>query len=148
VISVGLTLPWLAERDLRAAIRIAPTDPLEALERLDRAADLNPLSPNPKKASGVILARQGRIDEAALQFREALERSPRDSYVELQLGVIESELGRPVDALDHLRRAGVLAPRDAAIREAVAAVFRGRRLDFDSVDRRITRDIDVRLGRE
>ena len=95
----------------------------------------------------MILARQGRVDEAALQFREVLERSPRDSYAELQLGVIASELGQRDEALDHLERATGLAPRDTAIKDSLQAVRRGRTLDFDRLDRRITREIDVRLGR-
>ena len=94
LLSAGLTLPWLAERDLRHVLDTDAANPFDSLDRLDRAAKLNPLSPNFDKASGVILARQGRLDEAALQFRDVLERSPRDSYAELQLGVIASELGQ------------------------------------------------------
>ena len=147
VLSASLTLPWLAERDLRYVLDTDAANPFDSLERLDRAAKLNPLSPNFHKASGVILARQGRVDEAALEFREVLERSPRDSYAELQLGVIASELGRRDEALGHLERASELAPRDTAITDSLEAVRRGRRLDFDRLDRRITRDIDDKLGR-
>jgi tetratricopeptide (TPR) repeat protein len=147
VLSAALTLPWLAERDLRHVLDTDAAAPFDSLDRLDRAAKLNPLSPNFDKAAGVILARQGRVDEAALQFREVLDRSPRDSYAELQLGVIASELGRRQEALAHLERASELAPRDDAIRDSLEAVRRGRRLDFARLDRRITREIDVRLGR-
>jgi hypothetical protein len=147
LLSAVLTLPWLAERDLRHVLDTDAAAPFDSLDRLDRAAKLNPLSPNFDKAAGVILARQGRVDEAALEFREVLERSPRDSYAELQLGVIASELGRPQEALGHLERANELAPRDTAISDSLKAVRRGRTLDFDRLDRRITREIDVRLGR-
>ena len=147
VLSVSLTLPWLAERDLRHVLDTDAANPFDSLDRLERAAQLNPLSPNFHKASGVILARQGRLDEAALEFRAALERSPRDSYSEFQLGVIASELDQPDEALTHLEQASVLAPRDVAIRDSLKAVRRGRRLDFERLDRRITREIDVKLGR-
>ena len=112
LLTASLTLPWLAERDLRHVLDTDAADPFDSLDRLDRAAKLNPLSPNFDKASGVILARQGRVDEAALRFREVLERSPRDSYAELQLGVIASELGQREEALAHLERASELAPRE------------------------------------
>jgi O-Antigen ligase len=147
VASASLTLPWLAERDLRNALRTADTDPLGALDRLDRARGLNPLSANFDKASGVILARQGRLDEAALEYREVLERNPRDSYAELQLGAIASELEQPTEALLHLRRASELAPTDRNIRDSLLAVERGRKLDVNRLDRQITREIDVKLGR-
>ena len=147
LLSASLTLPWLAERDLRHVLDTDAADPFDSLDRLERAARLNPLSPNFHKASGVILARQGRLDEAALEFREALERSPRDSYSELQLGVIASELDQPDEALAHLAEASELAPRDLAIRDSLRAVRRGRTLDFERLDRRITREIDVKLGR-
>lgn len=148
VVSVSLTLPWLAERDLRHVLDTDAADSSDSLDRLDRAAKLNPLSTNFDKASGVILARQGRLDEAAIEFREVLDRNPRDSYAELQLGVIASEHARPDEALEHLLRAAELAPRDLTIRDSLAAVRRGRTLDFAKLDRRITRDIDVKLGRK
>ena len=148
VVSVALTLPWLAERDLRHVLDTDAADPLGSLDRLDRAAKLNPLSPNFDKASGVILARQGRLDEAAIQFREVLDRTPRDSYAVLQLGVIASELGQRDEALEHLERAHELSPYDRVVRDSLRGVKSGRRLDFAMLDRRITREIDVKLGRK
>jgi hypothetical protein len=40
-----------------------------------------------------------------------------------------------------------MAPRDDSIRRSLRAVERGRTLDIDRLDRRITREIDVKLGR-
>jgi O-Antigen ligase len=148
VATASLTVTWLAERDLRTALRTADTDPLGALDRLDRGRGLNPLSTNFDKASGVILARQGRLDEAAIEYREVIERTPRDSYAELQLGAIASELDQRSEALQHLRRASELAPRDRTIRQSLRTVEEGRKLNVNRLDRQITREIDVKLGRE
>ena len=145
--SVSLTLPWLADRDLRHVLDTDAADPFDSLDRLDRAAKLNPLAPTFDKAAGVILARQGRLDEAALRFRDVLARSPRDSYAQLQLGVIASELAQRDEALDHLWQAHELAPHDLVVSDALEAVRRGRTLDFERLDRRITREIDIKLGR-
>jgi hypothetical protein len=61
--------------------------------------------------------------------------------------VIASTLGQRPVALAHLERAARLAPRDQTVLDALRAVRRGRTLDFARLDRRITREIDVKLGR-
>jgi tetratricopeptide (TPR) repeat protein len=146
-LAVGLTLPWLAERDLRKAGRIADVDPEGALDLLDRAASLNRLSATPEKGAGVILIRQGRLGEAEVEFREALERNPRDAYSYLQLGAIASQSGRREEAEGLLERASELAPRDGVIQAAKRRVLRGGELDVARLDAEIRNDIEVRLGR-
>ena len=54
VLLVAMTLPWLAERDLRKARQIAGSDPVGALDRLDRSANLDRLSPVAEETAGVI----------------------------------------------------------------------------------------------
>ena len=145
--AAGLTLPYLAERDLRKGYDLADENPAEALDRFDRAASLNRLSALPIKAAGVVLAREGRYGAAEHEFRRALERDPRDAYSYLQLGAIASQGQRPYPAKRLLAKAVQLAPRDAATIDAWRAVKRGRELNVAELDAKIRKDIDVRLGR-
>ena len=62
VLAVGFALPWLAERDLRDAREVSGSDPELALEKLDRAARLNPLSPTADKTAALVLLRSERYD--------------------------------------------------------------------------------------
>lgn len=147
LLTAGLTLPWLAERDLRKAQEQAASDPEGSLERLDRASSLNPLSALAYQSAGVIHVRAGRLGDAEREFEQALERDPRDAYSYLQLGAIASQGGRRERAERLLARAMELAPRDSVTRDAVRTVARGGELDVTRLDTEIRRDIEVRLGR-
>jgi tetratricopeptide (TPR) repeat protein len=147
LLAIGITLPWVAERDLRRAQDTAGEDPQGALERLDRAASLNRLSPLPDKSAGVIHVRAGRLGEAQESFERALERDPKDSYAHLQLGAIASQGGRREEAIEELEIASELAPRDEIIRTSLRNVRRGGELDVVKLDARIRQDIEIRLGR-
>ena len=92
---ISIVPPWLSEREQRRAIDVAPANPDEALERLDRAAKLNPLSPAPYKTAALVEIRRGRYDAAAAELRRAFERDAGDPDLYLLLGLAESERGRP-----------------------------------------------------
>jgi tetratricopeptide (TPR) repeat protein len=147
MLTIGITLPWLAERDLRRAQDTAGSDPEGALDRLDRAASLNRLSSLPDKSAGVIHVRAGRLGDAQESFESALDRDPNDAYAHLQLGAIASQGGRRERAVELLGRALELAPRDEIIRTSLRNVRGGAELDVVKLDARIRRDIEIRLGR-
>jgi len=121
--------PWLSERDRRAAVDVAATNPGAALKRLDRAAELNPLSPAPDRTAGLIDLSRGRPPAAVRELRQALERDPGDSDLRFLLGLAASEAGRPRQAIRLVREALTLAPRDHVADAVLRELRRAGRLD-------------------
>jgi tetratricopeptide (TPR) repeat protein len=133
LLAISLVLPWLAYRDVDRALKTWPSRPVEARDRLDRAADLNPLSAQPDVTAGAIALRLGRPYTAQRAYGEALERSPRSAFARLQLGALASQLGRPDDAQRLLREAADLNPRDEITSAALERVGTGEPLDAGSL---------------
>jgi O-antigen ligase len=146
VASVGL--PWLAERELRGAREIAATDPSAALAKLDKASDLNPLSPLADKTAAVIERRQGRLGTAERRLRGTLARDPGDPFVFLQLAVIASATDRMPEAVRLIRRARTLNPRDSVTRRVQRQLEAGRYVSPARVDELIVEDVNTRTGRD
>ena len=137
VAGVSLVLPYLAERNVLVAARTWPDDPQRAYERLDRAADLNPVSVRPSLISGSIALRLHDLPRAEAAFAQAIRREPRTQYAVLELGAIASQLGQRRLAERELARAVALAPRDRIARAALARVRAGKRIDVDTLNRLI-----------
>jgi hypothetical protein len=148
LLAATVTPPWLAEREQRRATAIAAANPAAAVERLDRAGDLNPLSPVPYKAAGIIQIRQGRYAAAERSLRRAFERDGGDSGLFLLLGVLASADGRERQALRLVAEAERLAPRDDVTLEALDDLQDGERLDPRVVDEWIREDVRARIGPE
>jgi tetratricopeptide (TPR) repeat protein len=138
--------PWLAERDVERAGQVWAQRPFEAYSRLDRAADLNPLSDRPASVKGSIALRYGDLDRARNAFSDALERNPRDQYATLELGAIASVREDRAEALRLLGRAVALAPRDPTAREALKVVRDGGVVDIDALNARIFSAADQLAG--
>ncbi|HET6448885.1 MAG TPA: O-antigen ligase family protein, partial [Conexibacter sp.] len=75
VAAAALALPWLAEREVAAASSGWQADPAKAFARLNRAADLNPLSARPALVGGVIALELGNARLAQQRFAAALDRN-------------------------------------------------------------------------
>jgi hypothetical protein len=129
LLAMSVVPPWLSQRDHRAAIAAAETNPEAALERLDRAAELNRLSPAPDRTAGLIELRRGHYDAAVHEFRQAFERDPGDSDLHFLLGLAESKAGRPRQAIRSAREALTLAPRDHVAEAVLRELRRAGRLD-------------------
>jgi tetratricopeptide (TPR) repeat protein len=140
--------PWLAERDLRQGARVAASNPEAAVKRFERAADLNPLSPEPQKAAGVVELRAGRYAAAERHLRLATERDAEDPGMHLLLAVLASQRGQAREARRLIAQARRMAPRDEVIEMATRPLRRGRRLDPKRVDRWITENVERRVGPE
>jgi Flp pilus assembly protein TadD len=147
-VALSVVPPWLSAREQRRATEIAAATPDAAVERLERAARLNPLSPVPDKAAAIIEMRRGRYAAAAAALRKAFERDSGDSGLHLLLGVIESEAGRPLRARQLVAQAHRLAPRDEVVAATLRELGRAGRVDPRSLDRRIQRDVRLRIGRD
>jgi hypothetical protein len=127
VIGISFALPWLAERDVERAAEIWPQAPAAAYDRLDRAADLNPLSVRPALFVGEIALERGSLERAEQAFQEVIRREPRNAHAWLELAVIASMREDGPLARARIRRAHALSPRDEAIRVTRQAIVTERR---------------------
>ena len=147
LLAVSVVPPWLSERDRRGALERAETSPRAALEQLDRAASLNPLSPAPARTAGLIELRRGRPGAAAAEFRRAFERDAGDSDLHLLLGLAESGAGRPAEAVRLLSEALRLAPRDHVAEAVLRELRRSGRIDPLRLDPYTRADYRDRIAR-
>lgn len=145
-LAIGLTLPWLAERDLRNARKVAARDPNAAVDKLQRSADLNPLSPVPYTTIAVIEADRGRFAEAQRYLHKALGREGGDPFAYLKLASIASVRDRPDEALRLVRQARELSPNDRVAKRVQRRLRRGGYVTPDQLNRMILRDVDARIG--
>jgi tetratricopeptide (TPR) repeat protein len=135
--ALAIAGPWQAERDIEQAGAVFAQRPFESYSRLDRAADLDPVSDRPGLIEGSIALRYGDLARARAAFEEALDRNPRGQYATLELGAIASVQGDRARARALLRRAVALAPRDGTAREALEVVEDGGTVDIAALNRRI-----------
>ena len=133
-LALSLGGPWLAERYVDQSLGLWRRDPDLALERLDRARSLNPLSATPDVAAGSIALQLGRDAEAEARFRAAVERNAGDSHSHLRLGAIVFNDGRRAEGLRHLRQAARLDRRDEIIRRTLSRARRGRAIDIRAMN--------------
>jgi Flp pilus assembly protein TadD len=143
--AVSLALPWAAELQLHRARSSFRANPAKALEKLDAAASLNPLSSEPKLTAGLIATRRGDFRLAESQLRDALARERRNAYVMLQLGAAVSQQGRRAEALRLVREARELTPRDPIAAYALRRVRRTGRVDPRQLSRRVLARLRKRL---
>jgi O-antigen ligase len=140
LVAATFALPWVAERYTDDAVGSWQADPELAFDRLDRAADVNPLSPLPYLYAGSIALGLERYGAAESYFRRALERNEGNQYAELELGLIAAQTGRRETALTHLARAAALNPRDEITSGALERVRRGRPVSIEDVNRAIAQE--------
>jgi tetratricopeptide (TPR) repeat protein len=143
---LSLGAPWLAERSAKQAARGWPSNPRLAFDRLDFAANIDPLSDRPSLIAGSIALKIGELRRADRAFAEAAKRNPRGDYAYLERGVIASVEGRNTAAVALLSRAAALSPRDPFTADALAMARAGRQIDFERLNagilgraRRLTR---------
>ena len=136
-LAASLAAPWLSQLQVHKAARIWTTSPKSAYKRLNTAANLNPLSDEAYLVAGSIALRFGETAHADREFALALSRTPGDAYATLERGAIASAGGRPAAALELLRRAVALAPRDELAREALRLVRAGREVNLKELNRLI-----------
>jgi tetratricopeptide (TPR) repeat protein len=143
--AASLAAPGIAARYTAAAYEDFREDPGTALERLDRAADLNPLSDEPYVAQGVIEQRFGRPRAAVGPLRAAIERRPGNWFAHLELGLALAQLGRSAEAEASLRESARLNPRQPLVRAVLRRLRDGRRIDPVAVERELYRGLQDRL---
>jgi hypothetical protein len=125
---------WLAAKETEAAGVRWRVDPGEAFDRLERAKALNPLSEKPDLFAAVIA---GKLEDHArmrMHLLRAIDRKPSSWYAHFELGLLEGIEGRRERALDELRIARRLNPREPAVAEVERRVRSGRRLSLAEFD--------------
>jgi O-antigen ligase len=128
---VGLGVATILALPLLAAARLADRgiadwrqDPAAAIDDLERAAKLDPLSAVPYVRLGVVAIDLERPALARRAFDSALERDPSAWYPEFQLGLLEAPESRR-RAVRRLRVARERNPREPAVRRALRALEHG-----------------------
>ena len=145
--SISYALPWLAARDVEAAVRSWRQDPAGALDRLERARRLNVLSSEPDVVAGVLARRLGDRERAGEAFRRALRRTPTDWYAHVELAVLELEAGRRTAAVLHLEHARRLNPLEPSARALLALARRNEPVPASLVERLDRLAVPSPLGR-
>ncbi|MGN6188755.1 MAG: O-antigen ligase family protein [Conexibacter sp.] len=139
--ALALALPYIAEREVAAAAGGWASDPARAFARLDRAADLNPLSARPQLVAGVIALQLDRPRAARARFSAALERDREDWFAWFGRGLAASALGkRPVARADY-RQARALDPAESLVREALVRLNGRDPLSAAEAFDRLRRDV-------
>jgi len=144
--AAAIVLPYLAEREVAAAGSGWPSDPARAFERLDRAADLNPLSSRPELVAGVIALELGRSRVAEQHFSAALERDEGDWFAYFGRGLALSALGERARARLQYERARSFDPAEQLVREALARVGRRNPLTAQEAFGSLRRDVQRLSG--
>ena len=143
--AISLAIPGIAARYTASAYEDFQQDPRTALDQLDRAADLNPLSDEPLVAKGVIEQRLSRPASAVAPLREAVDRRPGNWFAHLELGLALSATGHPRAALASLEEASRLNPRQPLARETFRRARSGRPIDAAAVENELYRGLQDRL---
>ncbi len=148
VLLAGLSLvcAGIAARYTSAAYDSSASDIETAIERLDRAAELNPLSAEPLLAKGVLAQRIGRYDAAKEALDEATEREPDNWFIHFERALAESAQGDNRAAFADALEAKRLNPRQPLVDEVLAELRAGRRVDAAVVEEKLTRALENRLS--
>jgi hypothetical protein len=144
--ALAVVLPYLAEREVTEAGREWQGGPAHAFARLDRAADLNPLSARPDLVAGVIALELGRPQLAERRFTAALARDGGDWFAWFGRGLAASERGLPVRARIQFERARSLDPGEPLVREALDRVGGVSPLTSKEAFARLRRDVQRLAG--
>ena len=134
-VSIMLALPWLSAMYVSSATRAWGTIPGLAYSRLERAAQLAPLSSDPLEVEGSIALRRRDLARARRAFDRALARDPSSWYAHLELGLLEGSIGAYPAARDELAASLRLNPNERVTRLAWRLVRRRARIDSDVLNR-------------
>lgn len=116
---VSLVPPWLAEREVRAAVATSRSPLPGPFAHVDRARTLNPFSEEPDLVGALIAADRGDVRLQRTLLERALERNPHNWYPYVELGLLEARGGHRAQALRWLTHAKLLNPLDRTIQFAL-----------------------------
>ncbi|MCO6436635.1 MAG: tetratricopeptide repeat protein [Phycisphaerae bacterium] len=151
---------------MRSEFTMSPAE-RQVLQRVDQSrleqaeeAKVPKIRAQTRFAAGRLLEAQGRLNEAAEQYRRAVEEEPRFAEVHHHLGRLLSRVGNHEGAVKYLRRAAQLQPNNAAFHNDLGYVFMlqgswadaenelQRAIELDNNFARATVNLGVCLGRQ
>ncbi|HTS17943.1 MAG TPA: tetratricopeptide repeat protein [Verrucomicrobiae bacterium] len=97
----------------------------EALECAQRNVELSPQMAEPHSNLALVLARLGRLPDAALQYEQAARIRPDDAGARYNLALALEKLGRTTEAIDQYQQALKLRPDFTPARNALARLQAG-----------------------
>ena len=134
--AAALVFPGLSASYSNAALRGWRLDPAAAYARLDRAAELNPLTAEPYLLRGSMALELGDTSLARDSFTTALHREPRNWYAYLQLAMLEGSLGDEGAARRYLNRSLALNPNDKVADKVRRLLDDGKPIDPNELNQR------------
>ena len=102
-----------ARVNLGAALEDAG-DPAAAMRAYEEAVRLDPDNRAAQNRIAGILAREGRLEDAAARYRRVLARHPDDPETESNLGIVLAKSGALDEAIERFRAALALQPAEPA----------------------------------
>ena len=92
---------------------------LEAIDTLQRAAELEPQKASIREALARALYNSGRTKRAMEEFTVALDLGPADDYAHFGIALCYARLGNKAAAIGHLKIAVAMKPDAEPYREAL-----------------------------
>jgi len=115
----ALVPAYLSVREVSIASDLRASDPARALQHLQTAADLNPLSADPGRIGGTIALQTGQYATARERFQQSISREPGGWYAWLGSGLAASALGDRAAARHDFEMAEAIDSKDAVIQVAL-----------------------------
>ena len=145
--SISLALPWLAARDVEAAVGSWGKDPAEPSTGSSALVGSTFSAASPTSSPGALARRVADRERATEAFRRALDRAPDDWYAHAELALLDLEAGRRTAALDHLRQARRLNPLERITHELLAVALRSEPVPASLAERLDRLAVSSPLGR-
>jgi O-antigen ligase len=143
-LALSFALPGIAARFTSAALEDDHTSARD-LDRLERAADFEPLSAQPLLALAVVARRAGDPARAHSALLEAVDREPENWFAWFELGLADAGRGDRDGALESIARAAELNPRQPVVADVGRRVAAGERVDPEAVEAKLSDQLRVRL---
>jgi len=145
VAAVSLALPGAAARYERNAFERQGSDRAGALDRLERAAELDRLSASPLIAHAVLARAGGDADEARAKLAEAIDREPENWFAHFELALQDGAARRYPTAGRSIAEARRLNPQQPLVAEVQEDIRARRMIDPGKVERALRGQLSIRL---
>nr|MBA3509487.1 hypothetical protein [Thermoleophilaceae bacterium] len=146
-LGASMVAPWLAERETERATSGWTASPRTAFDRLDRAASLNPLSPDPHLTAALIAIRTEDSHRAETELGEVLDMEPRTPFALAELAALAYERGERQRAVALIGRAASDSPRDRTVISARREMAAGRPFGIEELNASFLKIARSRVGR-
>lgn len=134
--AASLTFPYLSLRFVHRAYAVEAASPSAALADFRRAAKLNPLSPRPWYAAGVLAAETHNSAGARDAFAHALRLE--DNWLpHFELALLAAGSRQGTQARQQIARAAALNPPDPLVEYAASLIRRRSRVDPAAVNAQV-----------